>query len=273
MHRMVVYLQLENRELEPLKDNVHLQRGSVERGTEQSSRMLTSSTFKFPAVVYTHFHFHFTDTLKQWKTWIMCHASMFFAWESNPGSAQHSGAPRTVHFAIEGPIWPSPSKPPTTSVQRFLLYSLPFLSSRTSPLLFCSPFSISPRIPVAYALFIADGPPVFSRGQCVGGAIGVTHAIHNGYELGPIHDISLLTYYLTVPSPSQTLPIFTSTEYVKLVAYNGNPPHQVQIRSPNSRKMCRALPKHIQLVPQPYCVWSLGRCKQFPLHAWRFAWR
>jgi hypothetical protein len=49
------------------------------------------------------------------------------------------------------------------------------------------------------------------------------YPINNGYELGPLNDISLLSYRLTVPSPSQTLPTFTSDEYVKLVAFNGNP--------------------------------------------------
>ena len=49
------------------------------------------------------------------------------------------------------------------------------------------------------------------------------YPINNGYELGPLNDISLLEYRLTVPSPSQTLPTFTSDEYVKLIAFNGNP--------------------------------------------------
>ncbi|KDR68404.1 hypothetical protein GALMADRAFT_257096, partial [Galerina marginata CBS 339.88] len=50
------------------------------------------------------------------------------------------------------------------------------------------------------------------------------HSIQQGYELGPLNDICLLNYRLTVPSPSQTLPVFTSDEYVKLIAFNGNPP-------------------------------------------------
>jgi hypothetical protein len=55
------------------------------------------------------------------------------------------------------------------------------------------------------------------------------HTIHDGYELGPLHDISLLNYRLTVPSPSHTLPIFTSDEYVKLVAFNGKTFYQVRL--------------------------------------------
>jgi hypothetical protein len=49
------------------------------------------------------------------------------------------------------------------------------------------------------------------------------HPVNDEFDLGPIHDISLLNYRLVVPSPSQTLPVFTSDEYIKLVAYNGNP--------------------------------------------------
>ena len=49
------------------------------------------------------------------------------------------------------------------------------------------------------------------------------YPINNGYKLGPLNDISLLNYRLMVPSPSQTLPTFTTYEYVKLIAFNGNP--------------------------------------------------
>lgn len=49
------------------------------------------------------------------------------------------------------------------------------------------------------------------------------HSINNAYELGPLHDISLINYRLMVPSPSQTMPTFTSDDYVKLIAFNGSP--------------------------------------------------
>ena len=49
------------------------------------------------------------------------------------------------------------------------------------------------------------------------------YPINNGYELGPLNDVSLINYRVAVPSPSQTLPTFTSDEYVKLIAFNGNP--------------------------------------------------
>lgn len=49
------------------------------------------------------------------------------------------------------------------------------------------------------------------------------HSTNNCFELGPIHNISLLNYLVNIPSPSRTLPVFTSDEYVKLIAFNGNP--------------------------------------------------
>src|SRR6266576_6860070 len=54
------------------------------------------------------------------------------------------------------------------------------------------------------------------RGHC-------NHPINDGYALGPLNDISLLRYDLVVPSSSQTLPTLTSHEYIKLIAFNGNP--------------------------------------------------
>jgi Phosphotransferase enzyme family len=41
------------------------------------------------------------------------------------------------------------------------------------------------------------------------------------YEIGPLQDSALLQYPLIVPSPSQTAPVFTTTDYVRLLAYNG----------------------------------------------------
>ena len=49
------------------------------------------------------------------------------------------------------------------------------------------------------------------------------YPIDDGYQLGPLNSISLINYRLTIPSPSKTLPTFTSDEYVKLLAFNGNP--------------------------------------------------
>jgi Phosphotransferase enzyme family len=50
-----------------------------------------------------------------------------------------------------------------------------------------------------------------------------SHSIANGYTIGPLNEISLLDYRLSVPSPSETFPTFTSDDYVQLVAYNGKP--------------------------------------------------
>ncbi|KAF5390227.1 hypothetical protein D9757_002887 [Collybiopsis confluens] len=71
------------------------------------------------------------------------------------------------------------------------------------------------------------------------------HPIKDGYELGPIHDISLISYWLMVPTPSQTMPIFSSEEYIKLVAFNGHPPTRSDFDLP-TRENCVELFQHIQ---------------------------
>jgi hypothetical protein len=43
------------------------------------------------------------------------------------------------------------------------------------------------------------------------------------YEIGPIQDCALLQYSLVVPPPSQTPPVFTTVDYVCLLAYNSCP--------------------------------------------------
>ena len=50
------------------------------------------------------------------------------------------------------------------------------------------------------------------------------YPINNGYKLGPLNDMNLINFHGAVPSPSQTLPTFTSNEFFKLIAFNGNPP-------------------------------------------------
>ncbi|KJA18344.1 hypothetical protein HYPSUDRAFT_69992 [Hypholoma sublateritium FD-334 SS-4] len=48
-------------------------------------------------------------------------------------------------------------------------------------------------------------------------------SIAGRFKLGPLNEISILDYCLAVPPPSQTPTVFTSEEYVKLVAFNGIP--------------------------------------------------
>lgn len=43
------------------------------------------------------------------------------------------------------------------------------------------------------------------------------------YEIGPLQDCALLQYSLIVPSPAQTHAVFTTADYVRLLAYNGLP--------------------------------------------------
>ncbi|KIM75939.1 hypothetical protein PILCRDRAFT_826771 [Piloderma croceum F 1598] len=45
----------------------------------------------------------------------------------------------------------------------------------------------------------------------------------NFYEIGPIQDCAVLRYALVVPPPSQAPPVFTTVDYVRLLAYNGCP--------------------------------------------------
>ena len=44
------------------------------------------------------------------------------------------------------------------------------------------------------------------------------------YEIGPLQDCALLRYPLIVPSPSQTPPVFTTTDYVRLLPSTVSPP-------------------------------------------------
>ncbi|KAE9395298.1 hypothetical protein BT96DRAFT_885800 [Gymnopus androsaceus JB14] len=73
--------------------------------------------------------------------------------------------------------------------------------------------------------------------------------IKNHYELGPLNDISLVNYRLTVPTPSQTMPIFTSDEYVKLIAFNGNPSTRSTYDLPTREKCVELFQSIYKLYP------------------------
>ncbi|KDR68405.1 hypothetical protein GALMADRAFT_146362 [Galerina marginata CBS 339.88] len=75
------------------------------------------------------------------------------------------------------------------------------------------------------------------------------HSIQQGYELGPLNEITLLNYRLTVPPPSQTMPIFTSDEYVKLIAFNGNPPTRSYYDFPTREKCAELFQSIYKLYP------------------------
>lgn len=72
-----------------------------------------------------------------------------------------------------------------------------------------------------------------------------SHPLGNGYQLGPLNDINLLQFNLAVPSPAQTMPVFTSEDYVKLLAFNGNPTTRSDDDFP-AREMCVDLFLHVQ---------------------------
>ncbi|KAJ3575684.1 hypothetical protein NP233_g939 [Leucocoprinus birnbaumii] len=61
-------------------------------------------------------------------------------------------------------------------------------------------------------------------------------SIQGAYKLGPINDFSLLYFVQAIPPPSQTPPTFTSEEYFKLLAFNGNPPNRGYYDLPTREK-------------------------------------
>ncbi|KAJ3575683.1 hypothetical protein NP233_g936 [Leucocoprinus birnbaumii] len=61
-------------------------------------------------------------------------------------------------------------------------------------------------------------------------------SIQDAYKLGPINHFALLCFAEAIPPPSQTLPTFTSEEYFKLLAFNGNPPNRFYYDLPTREK-------------------------------------
>ena len=50
-----------------------------------------------------------------------------------------------------------------------------------------------------------------------------SHSLKGGYKLGPLQSVPLVNYRLTVPPPAKTRPVYSTQEYVSLVAHNGHP--------------------------------------------------
>lgn len=69
--------------------------------------------------------------------------------------------------------------------------------------------------------------------------------IKDGYNLGPLQDLSLINCFEQAPLPSQTLPTFTSEKYVELVSYHGNPPTRNPQFDIPTREKCIQLFKSI----------------------------
>ena len=78
-------------------------------------------------------------------------------------------------------------------------------------------------------------------------------SINDVYDLGPLNDISLLSYELVVPS-SQTLPTFPSHEYVKLIAVNGNLSPRSDFDLPTREKRVELFRSIHKLSPIPLCL-------------------
>ncbi|KAF9480949.1 hypothetical protein BDN70DRAFT_856012 [Pholiota conissans] len=74
-------------------------------------------------------------------------------------------------------------------------------------------------------------------------------SVKDGYNLGPLNEISLLKYELAVPSPSQTPPTFSSEDYFKLIAYNGNPPTRSDYDLPTREKFVELFHRIYNLYP------------------------
>ncbi|KAF5336200.1 hypothetical protein D9757_015443 [Collybiopsis confluens] len=67
------------------------------------------------------------------------------------------------------------------------------------------------------------GAPLSAESLCLLRSL-CSHSISSGHRLGPIHDLSLINFHLVMPTSSQTRPVFSTDEYVKLISNNGNPP-------------------------------------------------
>ena len=66
------------------------------------------------------------------------------------------------------------------------------------------------------------------------------HSLHDGnglYEIGPLQDGALLQYEVFVPSPSQTPAVFSTADYIRLLAYNGFPSTRSSYDKPTRDKV------------------------------------
>jgi hypothetical protein len=59
------------------------------------------------------------------------------------------------------------------------------------------------------------------------------------YQIGPLQDGALLQYAVLVPSPSQTPLVFTTADYVRLLAYNGSPSTRSSYDKPTRDKVVK----------------------------------
>jgi hypothetical protein len=68
--------------------------------------------------------------------------------------------------------------------------------------------------------------------------VSTRFAIATGlYDIGPLQDGGLLQYDVLVPSPSQTVPVCTTVDHVRLHAYNGLPSTRSSCDKPTRDKV------------------------------------
>ncbi|KAJ3576833.1 hypothetical protein NP233_g174 [Leucocoprinus birnbaumii] len=98
-----------------------------------------------------------------------------------------------------------------------------------------------------------------------------SRSVQNTYILGPINDIAILNYREAVPPPSQTLPVFSSEDYVKLLAFNGDPPTRDYYDLPTREKCVELFQNIYTLYPNstafgPYADLTNFRFSHGDLH-------
>lgn len=72
-----------------------------------------------------------------------------------------------------------------------------------------------------------------------------SHSLRNGYTLGPVHSVPLVNWRVPVPPYTQTPPIYSSEEYVDLVASYGRPSTRRHYAL-FSHKACVELFRHVR---------------------------
>ncbi|KAF5322601.1 hypothetical protein D9619_000270 [Psilocybe cf. subviscida] len=72
-----------------------------------------------------------------------------------------------------------------------------------------------------------------------------SHALRDGYTLGPVNSVPLVNWRVVVPSPAQTPPVYSSEAYVDLVASYGKPSTRSYYEL-FSRETCVKLFRHVR---------------------------
>ena len=90
-----------------------------------------------------------------------------------------------------------------------------------------------------------------------------TTSIAGKFKLGPLNEISAVDYCLAMPTPSQTPTVFTSEEYLKLVAFNGFPATRSAYDLPTREKCVELFQGVHRLYPTSRLFGSSGDAVNF----------